>query len=207
MAGVLPTYVRLLPTKSTLLGCSCRPIEPHDVQKRNEKTKRARIRIGLGAANAGVKPPCGGAADMCKRSAKHMADATTRGRLERIVRWRWMPMRTQPRCTCRKTKREGPDAHPRTFSRTLRNDSISSGHADRYQSPFLKTANVTPAMCERARRTWPKNQRADNLTEEQCQPKPGNEICEQHNCRELFCRLTPELSRPVAGWRTCASVA
>ena len=24
---------------------------------------------------------------MCKRSAKHMADATTRGRLERIVRW------------------------------------------------------------------------------------------------------------------------
>ena len=38
--------------------------------------------------NAGVKPPCGGAADMCKRSVKHMADATTWGRLERIVRRR-----------------------------------------------------------------------------------------------------------------------
>ena len=40
----------------------------------------------LMAPNAGVKPPCGGAADMCKRSVKHMADATTRGRLERLVR-------------------------------------------------------------------------------------------------------------------------
>jgi hypothetical protein len=29
-------------------------------------------------------------------------------------------------------------------------------------------------MCERARRTWTKKQRADNLTEEQCQPKPEN---------------------------------
>jgi hypothetical protein len=36
--------------------------------------------------NAGVKPPCGGAADACKRSAKHAAAATTRGRLERLVR-------------------------------------------------------------------------------------------------------------------------
>ena len=63
------------------------------------------------------------------------------------------------------------------------------------------------AMCERARRNWPKKRRADNLTEEQCQPKPGNQVCEQHSCRKLFCRLTPELSRPVAGRRTRASVA
>ena len=46
-----------------------------------------------------------------------------------------------------------------------------------------------------------------NLTEEQYSPKPRNQVCEQHNCRMLFCRLTPELSRPVAGRRTCASVA
>ena len=38
------------------------------------------------APNARVKPPRGGAADACKRSAKHAADATTWGRLERIVR-------------------------------------------------------------------------------------------------------------------------
>ena len=34
-----------------------------------------------------------------------------------------------------------------------------------------------------------------------------NHRCEQHNYRTLFCRLTPELSRPVAGRRTRASVA
>ena len=45
------------------------------------------------------------------------------------------------------------------------------------------------------------------MTEEQSQPKPINHGCEQHNCRMPFCRLTPELSRPVAGRRTCASVA
>ena len=53
----------------------------------------------------------------------------------------------------------------------------------------------------------PKKQRAEELTEEQCQPKLVNHGCEQHNYRMLFCRLTPELSRPVAGRRTCASVA
>jgi hypothetical protein len=28
-------------------------------------------------------------------------------------------------------------------------------------------------MCERARRTWTKKQRAEKLTEEQCQSEPG----------------------------------
>ena len=53
----------------------------------------------------------------------------------------------------------------------------------------------------------PKKQRGEEPTEEQCQPEPMNHGCEQHNCRMLFCRLTPELSRPVAGWLTRASVA
>ena len=39
-------------------------------------------------ANAEVKPPHSGAADTCKRSVKHVADATMWGRLERLVRRR-----------------------------------------------------------------------------------------------------------------------
>ena len=39
-------------------------------------------------------------------------------------------------------------------------------------SPLTKPANATHAMRERARETWPKKQRADNLTEEQRQTKP-----------------------------------
>ena len=38
---------------------------------------------------------------------------------------------------------------------------------------FPKPTNATYAMYERARRTWTKKQRAENLTEEQLQPKPG----------------------------------
>jgi hypothetical protein len=38
---------------------------------------------------------------------------------------------------------------------------------------FPKPVNATHAMCERARRTWTKKQRAENLTEEQRQPQPG----------------------------------
>ena len=60
---------------------------------------------------------------------------------------------------------------------------------------------------ERALRTWTKWQRAGNLSEKQNLPKPVNQTCEWHICRTLFCRLTPELSRPVAGRRTRASVA
>ena len=61
--------------------------------------------------------------------------------------------------------------------------------------------------CERALRTWTKRQRADKISEKQNLPKPVNQACERHICRKLFCRLTPELSRPVAGRRTRASVA
>jgi hypothetical protein len=62
-------------------------------------------------------------------------------------------------------------------------------------------------MCERALRTLTKRQRTDNLSDEQHPPKPVNQVCELHICRKLFCRLTPELSRPVAGRQTRASVA
>ena len=53
----------------------------------------------------------------------------------------------------------------------------------------------------------PKWQRAENLSEKKHPPKPMNQVCERHICRKLFCRLTLELSRPVAGRRTRASVA
>ena len=50
-------------------------------------------------------------------------------------------------------------------------------------------------------------QRAQNLAEERCEPKPIVLPRRATNCQMLFCRLTPELSRPVAGRRTRASVA
>ena len=61
--------------------------------------------------------------------------------------------------------------------------------------------------CERALQAWKKQQRADDLSEKKFSPKPVNQVCERHNYRKLICRLTPELSRPVAGRRTRASVA
>ena len=45
------------------------------------------------------------------------------------------------------------------------------------------------------------------VSEERHQPKPMSHRCEPQNYKLLFCRLTPELSRPVAGRRTRASVA
>ncbi len=62
-------------------------------------------------------------------------------------------------------------------------------------------------MCERVLQTQTKWQRAGKVSEERRQPKPMSHSCEQHNYRTLFCRLTPELSRPAAGWWTRASVA
>ena len=53
----------------------------------------------------------------------------------------------------------------------------------------------------------PKWQRAEKLSEEHCKPKLMNRSCGQHNYKNAFHRLTPELSRPVAGRRTRASVA
>ena len=70
-----------------------------------------------------------------------------------------------------------------------------------------KPVNVTHEECERALQTWTKWQRADSLSEKRQPPKPVNQACEPYICRTLFYRLTPELSRPVAGRRTCASVA
>jgi hypothetical protein len=70
-----------------------------------------------------------------------------------------------------------------------------------------KPVNATHVMCERALRTWTKRQRAGKLSEKEHLPKPVNQACERRICRKLFRRLTPELSRPAAGWRTRASVA
>ena len=142
-----------------------------------------------------------------QRSAKHAVDATMWGRLERLVR----------RAGCRRrlscgelAENRSPEARTRTQelqAGPVRNDSIWSDKLTASQSPFPKPSNSTHAMCERAMQTWTKRQRADNLSEEQRQPKPMNHRCEQHNYTTLFYRLTPELSRPVTGRRTRASVA
>ena len=54
-------------------------------------------------------------------------------------------------------------------------------------------------MCERVLQTQAKWQRAENLSEEQRQPKPMSHSYEQHNYRAFFCRLTPELTGPALG--------
>ena len=70
-----------------------------------------------------------------------------------------------------------------------------------------KPVNMTHEECERALQAWTKWQRADSLSEKKQPPKPVNQVCERDIYRKLFCHLTPELSRPVAGRRTRASVA
>jgi hypothetical protein len=72
---------------------------------------------------------------------------------------------------------------------------------------YPKPANATHAKLERASRTWPKSKRDASFSEEQWQAKPMNHSCERCSNQMLFCRLTPELSRPAAGRRTRASVA
>jgi hypothetical protein len=49
-----------------------------------------------------------------------------------------------------------------------------------------KPANATHATCERATRTRPKKQRAENVSEEQNQPEPLNHSGEQQNYSMLF---------------------
>ena len=45
------------------------------------------------------------------------------------------------------------------------------------------------------------------MSEEQRRPEPEKLSCGKAKHQTLFCRLTLELSRPVSGRRTCASVA
>ncbi len=89
----------------------------------------------------------------------------------------------------------------------VRSDSMGSRQAGRKKAQLPKPVNATHVMCERALQTWTKRQRAENLSDKQGRPKLVNKACAQHIYRTLFCRLTPELSRPAAGWRTRASVA
>ena len=136
--------------------------------------------------NAGVKPPCGGAADMCERSVKHMADATTRGRLERLVR----------REGCRRGRLLGElaenrsleaGARPTNFHPAVTEATASgAGKPAVRQSPLPKPARATHATCERAKRTLPKKQRAANFSEEQRRPEPMSRSCEPQNCKVLF---------------------
>jgi hypothetical protein len=63
--------------------------------------------------------------------------------------------------------------------------SVADELAARHRT-FPKPVNVTHAMCERAQQALTKRQRADNLSEEHCKPKPANWSGEQHNNRKLF---------------------
>ena len=118
-----------------------------------------------------------------------------------------MPVKLKPWRTCRKPKRESMSAPRKLSSGTVRSDSMWSRQTGRKKAQPPKPVNATHVMCERALQTWPKWQRADSLSEKKHPPKPVNQACERHICRTLFCRLTPELSRPVSGRRTRASVA
>jgi hypothetical protein len=140
-----------------------------------------------------------------QRSAKHAVDATMRGRLERIVRWRWMPMRTEPQRTCRKPKPRCLSAHPQT----LRRPSPKRPHLERTNRPKANHScrrrktqrmRIVSAPDEPDRR---KTRRV--VSEEQHQPKPMRHRRESQNYKLLFCRLTPELSRPAAGWQQRAA--
>jgi hypothetical protein len=118
-----------------------------------------------------------------------------------------MLIEMKPRRTCRTPKRESMSAPRKLSARPVRSDSMRSPEASRKKVVMPKPVSVTHAECERALRTWTKWQRADSLSEKKHPPKPVNQACELHICRKLLYRLTPELSRPAAGWRTRASVA
>ena len=118
-----------------------------------------------------------------------------------------MPIEMRPQRTCRTPKRESMSAPRELSAGPVRSDSMWIRQPGRKKAQLPKPVNATHVMCERALQTWTKRQRADSLSEMKNPPKPVNQACERHICRTLFCRLTPELSRPATGRRTRASVA
>ena len=144
---------------------------------------------------------------MCKRSVKHMADATTWGRLERIVRWRWMPMNVGPWCTCRKPKREGPDAHLRTFSQVSPKRLCQSRSTCRANHCFRSRPTQSMQCVSALDRIDRRSNAAGNIPKSNANRSRESYCVEKQSHQTLFCRLTPELSRPVAGRQTRASVA
>nr|CAS02502.1 putative integron gene cassette protein [uncultured bacterium] len=118
-----------------------------------------------------------------------------------------MPLEAKARCICRKPKRRCLSAPCELSARPVRSDSLWSGNTAESGHAYPKPANVTNTKLERAPRTWPKSNRDARFSEEQCQAKLMNHSRKRCNNQMLFCRLTPELSRPAAGRRTRASVA
>ncbi len=112
-----------------------------------------------------------------------------------------MPARVKLWRTCRKPKPRCLSA-PRELSvGGHRSDRIWSEKPAASKSLQPKLGSVTHAICERARRMRPKSKRTENLSEEQCQPKPIVLPRRATNYQMLFCRLTPELSRAERdGW-------
>jgi hypothetical protein len=117
-------------------------------------------------------------------------------------------------CRCKlspRTLAENRSGKARTRTRKLsagpvRKDSISSGTLTETKHRFrsqrtqrMRCVGASDRLDRRsgAQRTWPKS--SVNRSEKRSIGKQSNQT--------LFCHLTPELSRPVAGRRTRASVA
>ena len=86
-----------------------------------------------------------------------------------------------------KTEAELPERAPDNFQPDASEATASEAAKPAVsRSPLPKPGNITHAMCERAMQTWTKRQRAHNLSEKQCQPKPMNLPNRATCCRMLF---------------------
>ena len=97
-----------------------------------------------------------------------------------------------------KDEAETPERAPENFQPDLSEMSMSSGTLTDTRHRFR--SRHTPRMRSVSAPHEPTEEVTRRRTNRRAvPPKPMNHGCEQHNCRMLFCRLTPELSRPTAG--------
>jgi hypothetical protein len=143
---------------------------------------------------------------MCKRSVKHMADATTWARLEQIVRREGTRQERNPSALA---ENRSPAARARPTNDPLAATEASESGATKapVSRPLPpKPTTATHATCERALQ----RNRRDNVPTNQPKSMPTEAVelpLRKAQLQNAFHRLTPELSRPAAGWRTRASVA
>ncbi len=101
-----------------------------------------------------------------------------------------------------------PERAPRTFRRPSPKPPVWSERTHRKPVTASEAGKRNAcSVCERA----PQCNRRENAPTNQPKSNAGRSrlscSCAKQNYKTLFCRLTPELSRPVAGRRTRASVA
>ena len=156
--------------------------------------------------NAGVKPPRNGVATACSVAQSTLLTPRCGVGLNELLGGGGCRYAPSPDALA---ENRSPDARarPANFPPAVTEATASGANKPTAsQSPLPKTANATlrsvSAPDEPDRR---KTRRV--VSEEQHQPKPMSDSGEPQNYKQLFCRLTPELSRPAAGWRTRASVA